>query len=252
MKRFLALLLSLCMILSLAACGDTKDDTPATQPKATEEAEPEVTEPEVTEPEVTEPEVTEPEETEPEVVEPEVPEVEFVEPEVEEIVTDGDKNLEKLSMKNVTVTGSTPWNNCNEVCTNAVDGDISTYFDGVANGWMEIDFGGKVKFDVIGYAPRSSFQARMKDGMFYVSDDGDDWTLVYTVESVPAYKINYAYLDQTYECRYIRYDVPSGYRDNGEEYLANIAEVGIYRTVEAEAETEAETEVETEAETEND
>lgn len=56
MKKILALILALCMVLSLAACGDNaKDDTPATTPA------PEATEPEVTEPEVT---TTEPE-TEP-------------------------------------------------------------------------------------------------------------------------------------------------------------------------------------------
>lgn len=67
MKKLLALLMALVLVLTLVACGnDTKAPSNGTEPN-----EPEVTEPEVTEPEVTEPEVTEPEVTEPEVTEPE-------------------------------------------------------------------------------------------------------------------------------------------------------------------------------------
>ena len=72
MKKFLAILLSACMLISLAACSDNGSQ-PNDNPDATQ---PEVTEPEVTEPEVTEPEVTEPEVTEPEVTEPTEPETE--------------------------------------------------------------------------------------------------------------------------------------------------------------------------------
>ena len=115
---------------------------------------------------------------------------------------------------------------------------------------MEIDFGGLVTFDVIGFCPRTSFQARMVDGMFYVSNDGLDWTMIYTVPEKPAYKMNYVYLEQPVECRYIRYDVPSGHSEaTGEDYLANIAELGIYRTVDAVGEESLEAPAEGEAET---
>lgn len=226
MKRFLAFLLTLCLILTLCACGDSKDETPATTPKATEAVEPEVTEPEFTEPEETEPEVTEPEVTEPEVTTEPV----ILEMVVEEVVEDGENSLEKLSMAGAVASGSIPWMNGDDTCDKAIDGDISTFFDAVENGWLEIDFGGIASFNVIGFSPRNSFLDRMIDGTFYVSNDGVDWTPVYTVESRPAYKMNFAYLDKTYDCRYIRYDIPSGQRDNGENYIANIAEVAIYRT----------------------
>lgn len=52
MKKLIALLLALMLILSLAACGE-KDEAPETP------AEPEITEPEIIEPEIIEPEVTE-------------------------------------------------------------------------------------------------------------------------------------------------------------------------------------------------
>ena len=81
MKKVIAVIFALALILCLAACGN---DVPAeeTQPKTTvsDATKPEVTQPEVTEPETTEPEFTEPEVTEPDVTEPEVTEPEVTDP----------------------------------------------------------------------------------------------------------------------------------------------------------------------------
>lgn len=140
----------------------------------------------------------------------------------------GNVCLEKVDIKGAAVTGSTPWNNGKDVCANVVDGDPLTFFDGVADGWLEIDLGKSKKFNVLAYAPRSGFEGRMKDGRFYISKDGKDWMQILTLTSSPTSGINYAFLDKVYECRYIRYDVPKGKQENGEDYLCNIAEVELY------------------------
>lgn len=226
MKRLFAVLLCAVMLLSLAACGDNANDkTPVTEPAATEATEA-TTEATTTEATTVPTEATTVTTTEPIILE-------MV---VEEVISDGEYNLEKLSMEGATAYGSTPWQNGSDTCDKAIDGDLTTFFDGVEDGWLEIDLGGIASFDCIGYCPRSNFPDRMVDGKFYVSVDGEEWTEVYTVETSPAAnKMSYAVLDQTYDCRYIRYDIPSGQMANGENYCANIAEVAIYRTFVPEA-----------------
>ena len=59
MKKLLAMLLALVMVLSFAACGQEETPVEPEVENPTEETPEEPTEPEVTEPEVTEPEVTE-------------------------------------------------------------------------------------------------------------------------------------------------------------------------------------------------
>ena len=78
MKRFLALFLTIIMLLAIVSC------TPNVEPVETtaESTTPEVTTPEVTTPEVTTPEVTTPEVTTPEVTTPEVTTPEVTTPEV--------------------------------------------------------------------------------------------------------------------------------------------------------------------------
>lgn len=140
----------------------------------------------------------------------------------------GSVSLEKVDISGASVTGSKPWNNGSDICDHVVDGDTMTFFDGVADGWLEIDLGKTKKFNVLAYAPRAGFETRMKGGRFYISDNGKDWKELITLTSSPASGMNYAFLDKTYECRYIRYDVPSGKQESGEDYLCNIAEVGLY------------------------
>lgn len=136
----------------------------------------------------------------------------------------GDVNLEEISLKGASVTGSTPWNNGADIAEKVIDGDTNTFFDGVADGWLEIDLGKKVEFDVIGFAPRTGFEGRMFKGKFYGSNDGKEWTELYEVTQSPAAGMNYAYMADRCKYRYIRYDVPAG----GGDYLCNIAEVKLY------------------------
>ncbi len=137
----------------------------------------------------------------------------------------GDVSLEEVSFKGAKVTGSTPWNGGSDIAAHVADGNIGTFFDGVENGWLEIDLGKEISFNIIGYAPRAGYESRMVNGKFYGSNDGENWRELYLVKDVPAAGINFAFLDDAVSYRYIRYDVPKGTGD-----LCNIAEVKLYTT----------------------
>lgn len=92
--RILALLMALCMMLSLAACGKDAPTVNETVPSDSQQTEvptqddpqpdtsnPNVTEPEVTKPGVTDPEPTDPEPTDPEPTDPEPTDPEPIDPE---------------------------------------------------------------------------------------------------------------------------------------------------------------------------
>ena len=66
------------------------------------------------------------------------------------------------------------------------DSSTSTYFDGVADGWLQVDLGELYDITAIGYAPRGGYEYRMTDGMFKASADGTNWTTLYTVKSKPS------------------------------------------------------------------
>ena len=136
----------------------------------------------------------------------------------------GSTDLEEVSIKKAKITGSTAWNNGSDTVDHVIDGRTDTFFDGVADGWLEIDLGKGVEFDAIGFAPRSGFAGRMVGGKFYGSDNGKDWTELYEITSSPATGWNFAMLKGS-KYRYIRYDVPSG----GGDHLCNIAEIKLYK-----------------------
>ncbi len=130
------------------------------------------------------------------------------------------ENYTEISLSGATVTGSDPWNNGADVASKAVDGNNNTYFDGVSDGWIEIDLGEETSFGVIGFCPRSGFEDRMLGGKFYGSNDGENWTELYTVASHPKFTMNYADMGSARTYRYIRYDIPGG--------LCNIADIKLY------------------------
>ena len=137
----------------------------------------------------------------------------------------GDVYIKEISIGKAKVTGSTPWNNGSDVAEKVIDGDVNTFFDGVNDGWLEIDLGKKTEFDMIGFAPRAGFEGRMVEGRFYGSNDGKDWTELYHVTQSPAAGINYVFMSEKCKYRYLRYDVPAGSGD----YLCNIAEIKLYK-----------------------
>ncbi|MBQ8624080.1 MAG: discoidin domain-containing protein [Oscillospiraceae bacterium] len=126
----------------------------------------------------------------------------------------------EIPLADTKVTGSAPWNNGADVASKAVDGSINTFFDGVSDGWVEIDLGEETEFGAIGFCPRSGFEDRMIGGKFYGSLDGENWTELYTVGSNPSFEMNYADMGSARTYRYIKYDVPGG--------LCNIAEIKLY------------------------
>lgn len=145
----------------------------------------------------------------------------------------GNVTFEKVSMDGATVTGSAAWNNGDDTFDKVIDGDPNTFFDGLAEGWVEIDLGEKLKFDTLGFAPRAGYESRMTGGIFYGSNNGKDWKEIYTVKFSPASGINYIKLDKEQNYRYIRYEVPKGRAEGAnEDYLCNIAEIELYREVE--------------------
>ncbi len=138
-------------------------------------------------------------------------------------VVDGDLAYTKLEITEDMITSSTPWNNGSDVAANAFDGDTSTYFDGVEEGWIKIDLGAEYLIGKIGYAPRSGYESRLT-GTFYGSLDGKTWYEIYTVSTV--YKLTTVeYTDFTTVAffRYIKYENLND--------CANISEIEIYSAV---------------------
>lgn len=139
----------------------------------------------------------------------------------------GEIKLSEISLKSAKVSGSAPWNNGADVAEKVFDGDVASFFDGVSEGWLEADLGKKIEFDVLGFAPRGGFEARMLGGTFYGSSDGKNWEEIYVVTSSPAAGMNYFFLPEAKKYRYLRYDTAHS-EELGGESLANIAEIKLY------------------------
>lgn len=139
----------------------------------------------------------------------------------------GSTELEEADMKVKNVTGSAPWNNGSDTADKAADGDIASFFDGVGEGWLEIELDGKTEFNVLAFAPRAAFEARMLGGVFYGSNNGKDWEEIYTVTSSPAAGYNYIFLPKSVKYKYLRYDMAAA-SEYGGEGLANIAEIKLF------------------------
>ncbi len=155
-------------------------------------------------------------------------------------IIDGVKGGGALSDKiNVTsgmLSGSDSWKSDTSTnYTKAFDGNISTYFDGVSNGWVQADLGEIYDLSAIGYAPRAGYEYRMTDGIFKASSDGMNWTTLYTVKGKPTSGMHYVTaLSGNTTARYVRYEVPTGAPaneyNNDSDYCANIAEIALYGT----------------------
>ena len=129
------------------------------------------------------------------------------------------------------VTGSDPYKNSPDDCKNAFDGDNSTFFDGVGDGWVQADLGGLYDISALSYCPRKGHEYRCEDAVFEVSKDGENWTKVYTISENPSFGTHYIKnLSET--ARYVRYSVPTGAPQNSNNpdsvYCCNIAEISVY------------------------
>ncbi len=141
---------------------------------------------------------------------------------------------DKIDLSAATLSGSDSWHS--DSSTNyakVFDGNTATYFDGVSNGWVQADLGELYDITAFGYAPRSGYEYRMTDGRFMVSQDGQTWTDLYTVQGKPSSGMHYiTSIPENTTIRYIRYEVPSGQPQNeynkDSSYCANIAEIELF------------------------
>ncbi len=152
----------------------------------------------------------------------------------------GGKALEnKISITKDMISGSNAWNNSENDCYKAFDGSNSTYFDGVGNGYVQVDLGSTYDISAIGYAPRSEYEYRCPDSMFQISHDGKSWDTVYTIAGKPSSGMQYITSVNGTSARYVRYIVPDGTPDNqwnkDSVYCCNIAEIELYGTPNAAA-----------------
>lgn len=149
-------------------------------------------------------------------------------------VTGGKAPENKIDLSKASFSGSESWKN--DSATNyakAFDGNVSTYFDGLSAGWVQVDLGKAYDISAIGYAPRNGYEYRMADGMFQFSEDGKNWSTAYTVTGQPSSGTHYATkFAGGNTARYVRYKVPEGAPNNGinqdSSYCCNIAEIELY------------------------
>ncbi len=142
----------------------------------------------------------------------------------------------KIDLTGKKVTGSDSWHSdASTSCEKAFDGNKSTFFDGVGDGYTQIDLGETYDFEAFGFCPRSGYEPRVIDGMIQVSDDGENWKTAYTITGEPGYGMHYVEPAEPVSGRYVRYTVPSGAPKNGinkdDVYCCNIAEIELYGTV---------------------
>lgn len=139
----------------------------------------------------------------------------------------------KIDLKGKQVTGTNSWHDDKSTGPEkAFDGNKATFFDGVGDGYTQVDLGETYDLEEFGYCPRSGYEYRAIDGMIQVSDDGQNWETVYTVTGEPSYGMHYYKPETPVSARYVRYAVPSGAPKNSANkdsvYCCNIAEIELY------------------------
>lgn len=138
----------------------------------------------------------------------------------------------KIALTSDMVTGSAPWRDSVNDCKKVVDGRTDTYFDGVGNGWIQIDLGDTYAVNTIAYCPRSGYEFRSVDSVISGSVDGVNWTELYTINDLPTFRMNYVELSGAPVMRYIKYSVPEGAPQNSYNkdnvYCCNLAEIAVY------------------------
>lgn len=141
----------------------------------------------------------------------------------------GEHKIEKtITVQLYTVTGTASWGNDstrpddNADYRKAVDGDLTTYFDGTQGGWVQYDYGAPYKLSEVKLAARSGngFPERTIGGTIQASNDGISWTDLYKITTaIPSdvyTTISASQLSDNHAYRYYRYT-------NNDE-MANIAE----------------------------
>lgn len=96
---------------------------------------------------------------------------------------------------------------------NAFDGNLTTFYDGLADSYMGVDYGSPKKVAKIKFYPRTNWSARMEGGKFQGSNDNKVYTDIYTINFKPIEKEWTTVVPQIDGAfRYLRYQgPPSGY-----------------------------------------
>lgn len=154
-------------------------------------------------------------------------------------------DFSEISLTPSMMSGSAAWNNgTTNTYLTTIDGNLSTYFDGVTEGYVQIDLGSQYSIGAIGYAPRPGYEYRMRDGYFKASADGENWTTLYTISNAPVsnqltqvFNDSFTSYDPDATFRYVRYDVPDSsqkqsYNGKEEAYNCNLAEIKLYGKLE--------------------
>jgi hypothetical protein len=115
-----------------------------------------------------------------------------------------------------TIGTSGSYQNDGNTISKAVDGNLSTFFDGpTANGnWVGLDLGSAQVIKQISYAPRSGWASRMVGGIFQASNSATFSSGVvnlYTITAAPTQGVlTTVSVNVTAGYRYVRYLSPSG------------------------------------------
>lgn len=138
----------------------------------------------------------------------------------------------KINIHNTMLSGSDAWKQSDNDFTKAFDEKTSTFFDGVDNGWVQVDLGEVYNIEALGFAPRNGYEYRCPDGMFMSSVDGITWENIYTINYKPFSGMQYITDFNNLNARFIKYQVPDGppanSYNNDDVYCCNIAEISLY------------------------
>ena len=139
--------------------------------------------------------------------------------------------LEEIELSDDMLSGSTPWNNDkNADVDKTIDGNLSTFFDGLEGGYLTVDLGKEYDIKAFSFAPRKGYTSRMLGGAFYGSVDGEKYVLLHEISSTEAPeadKLTTVFADEFERTggkyRYFKYEPADG-------QCANIAEIKLYQT----------------------
>ncbi|MBR5635757.1 MAG: family 43 glycosylhydrolase [Pseudobutyrivibrio sp.] len=138
--------------------------------------------------------------------------------------------LEEIELTKDMLSGSTPWNNDkNADVDKTIDGNLSTFFDGLEGGYLTVDLGEATEIKAFSFAPRKGYTSRMLGGAFYGSVDGEKYVMLHEISSTeaPEADVLTTVFAEEFEkaggkYRYFKYEPADG-------QCANIAEIKLYR-----------------------
>ena len=136
-----------------------------------------------------------------------------------------------INIQLYTVTGTPSWSSSSSAPADkddylkATDGDFSTYFDGLKDGWVQYDYGAPFKVSSIMLAAREGYEYRTVNSSILASNDGIDWTELYRLDSEITSNeyttVSSEQLSNNYAYRYYRY---TNTDDSSSDVMTNIAE----------------------------